>query len=128
VADEVRSLAAKSAEAAKDTDGLISASIEKAALGSRLATETAGSLAAIVEGINQSASLVGEISLMSDKQSALIDEIDMGVRQVSTVIAWNGATAEESAASSQEMSAQADLLEGLIARFKVKGDDTTHGI
>ncbi|MDR2909363.1 MAG: methyl-accepting chemotaxis protein [Oscillospiraceae bacterium] len=120
VAEEVRNLAAKSAEAAKDTEKLINASMAKADSGARLAEETSKSLRGIVEGINKSAALADEIAKMSDRQSAMIDDINRGVAQVSAVIAQNGATAEESAAGSQQMSEQADILEKLTARFKLK--------
>lgn len=120
VADEVRNLAAKSADAAKDTGGLISNSIEKAELGARIADETAASLVEIVNGINESNQLVGEIARSSNEQSDGISQVNKGIDQVAQVVQQNSATAEESAAASEEMSGQAILLENLIEQFKLK--------
>ena len=119
VAEEVRSLAAKSAEAAKDTGGLISNSIEKAELGSRIAGETAASLADIVAGINESTHIVNEIALSSEEQSRGIEQINIGVEQVAQVVHQNSATAEESASASIEMSGQSEVLEDLIRQFQL---------
>ncbi|MCL2698457.1 MAG: methyl-accepting chemotaxis protein, partial [Oscillospiraceae bacterium] len=99
VAEEVRNLAAKSAEAAKDTGGLIANSIEKAELGASIAQDTASSLAEIVTGINESSQIVAEIASSSEEQSMAVEQINIGLNQVSTVIQQNSATAEESAAA-----------------------------
>ncbi|MCL2228014.1 MAG: methyl-accepting chemotaxis protein, partial [Oscillospiraceae bacterium] len=76
VAEEVRNLAAKSAEAAKDTENLIADSIEKAELGSRIADETSASLTEIVTGIGESSKLVSDIAKSSENQSASIAQIN----------------------------------------------------
>ena len=120
VAEEVRSLAAKSAEAAKDTGGLIENSIEKANLGVRIAEETSLSLSDIVSGINESTQIVMEIAQASEEQTISIGQINTGIDQVAQVVQQNSATAEESAAASEEMSAQAATLQELIAQFKLK--------
>ncbi|MCL2059835.1 MAG: methyl-accepting chemotaxis protein, partial [Oscillospiraceae bacterium] len=121
VAEEVRNLAAKSAEAAKDTGAMIENSIEKANLGVRIAGETAESLTEIVTGINESTELVGEIARSSEDQSSGIDQINIGIDQVALVVQNNSASAQEEAASSQEMSSQASMLQELITQFKLKG-------
>jgi methyl-accepting chemotaxis protein len=121
VAEEVRNLAAKSADAAKDTESLIADSIQKAELGSHIAGETAASLTEIVSGIGESSQLVIEIAKSSEEQFAGIDQINGGINQVAQVTQQNSATAEQSAAAAQEMSGQSDLLEGLFSRFKLKG-------
>ena len=120
VAEEVRNLANKSAEAAKDTAKLIENSIEKATQGTNIADETAACLAEIVSGINESGQLIGEITKSSEEQSASINQINIGIDQVSQIIQQNSATAEESAALSEEMSAQANSLEELIHEFKYR--------
>ena len=122
VAEEVRNLAAKSAEAAKDTGELIANSMEKAELGSRIAGDTATSLAEIVSGINESSQIVGDIASSSEQQSTGIEHINQGIDQVAHVVQQNSATAEESAAASEEMSGQSSMLEDLIAQFKLKDD------
>ncbi|MDR0223006.1 MAG: methyl-accepting chemotaxis protein, partial [Oscillospiraceae bacterium] len=119
VAEEVRNLAAKSAEAAKDTEGMIQNSIEKAELGARIAGETAASLTEIVTGINESNKMIVDIAKSSEEQSAGILQIDTGIAQVMQIIQQTSATAEESAASSEEMSGQAAILENLISQFKL---------
>ena len=120
VAEEVRNLAAKSAEAAKDTESLIADSISKAELGSRIADETSASLTEIVSGIGESSQLVSEIARSSEEQSGSIAQINTGIDQVAQVTQQNSATAEQSAAASQEMSGQSMMLEQLISQFKLK--------
>jgi len=120
VAEEVRNLAAKSAEAAKETGNMIQNSMEKAELGSKIAGETAGSLHEIVSGINESTKLVSDIARSSDEQSKGIEQINQGIDQVAQVVQQNSATAEQSAAASQEMSGQANILEELVENFKLR--------
>ena len=122
VAEEVRNLAAKSAEAAKDTGNLISNSIEKAKMGSRIAGETAASLTEIVSGINESSQIVMDIAKSSEEQTQGIAQINIGIEQVAHVVQQNSATAEQSAAASEEMSGQSSMLEELISRFKLKSN------
>ncbi len=126
VAEEVRSLAAKSAEAAKDTSSLIMDSIDKAELGSHMAEETSSSLQEIVAGINESTLIVTDIAKSSEEQTIAIAQINKGVDQVAQVVQQNSATAEQSAASSEEMSGQASILEGLVSQFKIKSDLTSN--
>jgi len=127
VAEEVRNLAAKSAEAAKDTGGLIQNSMEKAELGARIAGETAESLADIVSGINESSQIVGEIARSSEEQALGISQINTGIDQVAQVVQQNSATAQESAAASQQMSSQSAMLEELISQFKLKNSSFGSG-
>lgn len=119
VAEEVRNLAAKSADAAKDTEALIANSMEKSELGAYIAGETAVSLAEIVVGIKESGIIIGDMARSSEEQSAAIGQINSGIDQVAQVVNQNSATAQESASASEEMSEQADTLEGLVARFKL---------
>ena len=120
VAEEVRNLAAKSAEAAKDTGSLIENSIEKANLGVQIASDTSESLTMIVSGVNESNQLVGEIAKSSEEQSQSIGHLNAGIDQVAQVVQQNSATAEESAAASTEMSSQANALKQLIDSFEDK--------
>jgi len=120
VAEEVRNLAAKSAQAAKETGDMIQNSMEKAEFGSSIAGNTALSLTEIVSGINESSQLVAEIAKSSEDQKLGISQINIGIDQVAQVIQQNSATAEESAAASAEMSNQANTLEGLLKLFTLK--------
>jgi methyl-accepting chemotaxis protein len=120
VAEEVRNLAAKSAEAAKDTGKMISDSMQKAELGSRIASETAASLEEIVSGIVESNQIVSEIAAHSNEQTTSIAQIDGAISQVAEVIHQNSATAEQSAAASDEMKSQSAALEELIMQFQLR--------
>ena len=119
VAEEVRSLAAKSAEAARETGNMIQDSMEKAELGAKIAGKTAESLAEIVSGIGESTKIVTEIARFSEEQSASISQINTGIEQVTQVVHRNSATAEESAASAEEMSGLSGVLEDRISQFKI---------
>ena len=120
VAEEVRTLAARSAQAAKETTALIEGSIEKTKAGTDIADETAASLGKIVEHIAKTASLVSTIAEMSNEQASAITQVNQGVEQVSQVVQSNSATSEESAATSEELSSQAELLQEMIAQFRLR--------
>ena len=119
VAEEVRNLAARSAEAAKDTTGLIEGSINKVQAGTIIANDTATALNEIVGEIEKSAALVGEIAIASNEQASGIAQINKGIEQVSLVVQNNSATAEQSAAASEELSSQAELLKEMVGKFKL---------
>ena len=119
VAEEVRNLAAKSAEAAKETGALISNSMEKSELGARIANETAASLEKIVASISQNNETMQEMTSSVEKQLAIIEKVNSDIEKVATVIQNTSATAEESAAAAEELSAQSDVLRDLAARFKI---------
>ena len=120
VAEEVRSLAIKSAEAAKDTASLIQNSLASVERGTHLADSTAKSLTTVVEGAAQITATINHISDASTEQSDSISQVAVGIDQISSVVQTNSATAEESAATSEELSSQAQLLKELVARFRLK--------
>jgi len=121
VAEEVRNLAARSASAAKETTDLIEGSIRKVQSGTKIANDTAQALNKIVDGVSQAAELVGDIAVASNEQATGIAQVDQGIGQVSQVVQTNSATAEQSAAASEELSGQAGLLKERVSMFQLKG-------
>ena len=119
VADEVRNLANKSAEAAQSTSSLITASIEAVDKGAKLAHSTAESMKEVKQMSTETAQLIGQIADASSEQNESIKQITSGVEQISQVIQMNSATAEETAASCEELSGQSRLLKDQVARFKI---------
>jgi len=120
VAEEVRTLAARSANAAKETADLIEGSIQKVEAGTKIAQDTAEALDRIVGAIENVANLVNEIAAASNEQSAGIEQVNQGIMQVSEVVQNNSATSEESATASEELSSQAESLRKMVNEFKLK--------
>lgn len=120
VAEEVRNLAARSANAANETTDMIEGSIKKVEVGTKIANETAEALNMIVDGISSATELVSKIAIASKEQAIGVDQINQGISQISDVVQTTSATAEETAASSEELSSQADMLKSQVATFKLK--------
>lgn len=123
VAEEVRNLAARSSNAAKETTAMIEGSIKKSEGGTKIANETASALNKIVDGIANVAELIGSIALASNEQAAGIEQINQGILQVTSVVQTNSATSEESAAASEELASQAILLEEQVSKFNLKSEN-----
>ena len=120
VAEEVRSLASRSARAAKETTELIEGSIQKVADGTQLANQTAESLRQILDEAAHTAALLGEIAAASNEQATGIAQVNQGINLVAQVTQTNTATAEQSAAASEELASQADILKSMVKRFHLK--------
>jgi methyl-accepting chemotaxis protein len=122
VAEEVRNLAARSADAARETTTMIESSINKVNNGTEIANRTAEALTEIVDGISNVTELVSQIAIASTEQSQGVDQINQGIIQISDVVQSTSATAEETAAASEELSSQADLLKQEVSTFRLKSN------
>lgn len=120
VADEVRNLAGKSAEAAKNTTHLIKETLLAVENGSDIANKTAVSLEGSSKVTYEAVELIDKIAEASNEQANNIEQINIGIEQISNVVQTNAATSEESAAASEELSSQAQMLKDLISSFKLR--------
>ncbi len=120
VAEEVRNLAKRSAKAAKETTDLIENSSKKVSLGDSLASDTAKSLDEIVQNSVKVTDLVGEIATASNEQAKSVSQIVDALGQIDQVTQKNTASAEESAAASEELSGQAITLQTMIKEFTIE--------
>ncbi|HLL89829.1 MAG TPA: methyl-accepting chemotaxis protein, partial [Tepidisphaeraceae bacterium] len=114
VAEEVRNLAMRSAEAAKNTATLIEQSVASAKNGVTMAGEVARSLGHITGASDKVNGLVAEISAASQEQKTGIDQVNVAVGQMDKVTQGNAAAAEESAAASEELASQAAAMAGVV--------------
>ena len=117
--DEVRSLAAKSAEAAQNTDDLITRSIQSTKTGTESTDQAVSAMQVINECIQSIKSLMDEIAAASVQQSEMISSVESGIKEISAVVQDNSLAAEKSASVSKELSQQARTLNGLINRFHI---------
>ena len=122
VAEEVRTLAGKSAEAAKNTSVLIERSSEAVREGNGIARETADSLLEVVASVQTVAVSMDHIAAASDEQSSAVHQVSEGINQISMVVQNNSATAQQSASASEQLSAEATGLNQLVNRFTLPTD------
>lgn len=123
VATQVGVLADQSSEAARNTKDLIQNALLAVDEGMQLANSTAESLLAVVDHVKVVNSSMSEIAEASDNQALAVSQITEGINQIAGVIESNSATSEESAASSQELSSQADMLKELVGRFQYEKEE-----
>ncbi len=119
VADQIRQLAEQSSKSAVDTRALIEGAVREVGNGNKVAERAVASLASVVEGIRKVADSSQELSVISNNQANTMKEAELGVDQISDVIQTNAAVAQESSATSEELSAQATTLDSLIAKFQL---------
>ena len=120
VAEEVRSLASKSADAAQNTVELIGSSMEASKSGTASTNHAVSSMQVINECIQSIKVLMDEIVSASVQQSEMIASVETGIREISQVIQTNSEAAEESALVSKELSDQARTLNHLIGQFHIE--------
>jgi methyl-accepting chemotaxis protein/methyl-accepting chemotaxis protein-1 (serine sensor receptor) len=118
VADEVRNLAQRSAQAAKDTASLVEASLETSGDGARNVALVAQSIQAITAGVTRVKGLVEEVSTASHEQSQGILQVSHAVARMERVTHSTAATAEENAAASEELSAQAEVAMSIVHQLQ----------
>jgi methyl-accepting chemotaxis protein len=121
VAGEVRSLAQRSAQAAKEIKGLIGESVGKVDNGTQLVADAGKTMDEIVAQVRRVSSLIGEISLASHEQSTGIGQVGDAVAQLDQVTQQNAALVEESAAAAESLKNQAAQLAQTVSVFKLQG-------
>ena len=119
VASEVRSLAGRSAEAAKEIKGLIDTSVDKVAAGTRLVSDAGTTMQDIVQSVQRVTDMMGEITAASTEQSAGIAQVNQAVGNLDQMTQQNAALVEESAAAAQSLREQAEQLAQVVAVFQL---------
>ena len=119
VADEVRSLATRSQEASKGTTTLIDDTVRAVAEGTQLSNDTNTALHDVIMSAQKVLKEMTLISNATEEQADSISQVTIGIDQISSVVHTNSATAEESAAASEQLSSQADMLKKLVGQFKL---------
>ena len=117
VAGEVRSLAQRSAEAAKQIKALIGTSVDKVEAGSRLVGDAGQTMSEIVASVQRVSDIIGEISAAAAEQSQGIGQVNTAVTQLDQMTQQNAALVEQSAAAAESLKDQAQRLAGVVARF-----------
>jgi methyl-accepting chemotaxis protein len=119
VAGEVRNLAQRSAEAAKEIKGLIGTSVDKVEVGSRLVADAGQTMEEIVGSVQRVSDIIGEITAATGEQSSGIGQVNVAVSQLDQMTQQNAALVEESAAAAQSLKEQANRLAEVIRVFKL---------
>ena len=120
VADEVRNLASKSQQSAQETSNLITTSLEKVENGTDIVNRTADAVKGIIKQIGEISEISAEVAEASEKQNAAINEVNIGLSQISTVVANNTANSEQSAAASEELASQSAMFRESVLKFKMR--------
>ena len=123
VASEVRSLAGRSAEAAKEIKSLISASVERVEAGTALVDKAGATMTEVVSSIRRVTDIMGEISSASSEQSAGVAQVGEAVTHMDRATQQNAALVEQMAAAASNLRTQSQDLVGTVAQFKLAGND-----
>ncbi|MBT9553257.1 MAG: Tar ligand binding domain-containing protein [Hydrogenophaga sp.] len=126
VAAEVRNLAQRSAEAAKEIKGLIGASVDKVDAGTRLVADAGQTMSEIVGSVQRVSDIIGEITAASGEQSDGIGQVNVAVTQLDQMTQQNAALVEESAAAAESLREQASKLAQVIQIFRTDGAAPLH--
>ncbi|MFJ3054853.1 methyl-accepting chemotaxis protein [Herbaspirillum sp. NPDC087042] len=121
VASEVRSLAQRSAAAAKEIKELIDDSVDKVGSGSKLVEQAGNTMSEIVDSVRHVTQIVGDIADASEEQSAGISQVNQAIAQMDQGTQQNAALVEEAAAAAQALQQQAETLESVVSAFKLDG-------
>ncbi len=121
VAEEVRNLAMRSAEAAKNTANLIEEAVKNSENGVVINAEVLKNFQEITEKISKVSQVVAEIAAASEQQDQGISQVNKAVEQLNQLTQQNAANAEESASAAEEMSSQSEEMRSMVAGFKVTG-------
>jgi len=122
VAEEVKNLALRSAEAAKNTNALIDESAKNSEMGARIVEQVTKSFMEMKEQFNKVKSIVNEISASSDEQASGVNQISTGVNDMNRVTQQNAANAEESASAAEQLNSQAAELKGMVSQYRLSQD------
>lgn len=121
VAGEVRNLAQRSAQAAKEIKGLIGASVERVEAGSRLVADAGQTMSEIVGSVQRVSDIIGEITAAAGEQSDGIAQVNTAVSQLDQMTQQNAALVEQSAAAAQSLKEQAARLAETVQVFQLRG-------
>jgi len=122
VATEVRSLAQRSAGAAREIKSLITASVERTETGARLVQHAGATMQEIVDNVQKVSDMIGEVAAGAADQSARIGQINGAVSQLDDMTQQNAALVEQSAAAADSLKQQLQLLTGAVAQFRLDGN------
>ncbi|AVP58508.1 methyl-accepting chemotaxis protein [Pulveribacter suum] len=121
VASEVRSLAGRSAEAAREIKALIGSSVDRVEDGSRLVQQAGATMGQIVQSVQRVADMIGEVTAAAAEQSAGVGQVNQAVGQLDQMTQQNAALVEQSAAAAHSLREQAQQLAQVVATFQVDG-------
>jgi len=121
VAGEVRTLAQRSANAAKEIKDLINESVKKVSVGTSLVDEAGRTMADVVQSVKSVTDLMGEISAASTEQQTGIEQVNQAVMQMDEVTQQNAALVEQASAAAQSMASQSSALREMVSVFRLSG-------